>query len=221
MMSNNNNNNNNNTAELAIPQDYEQSSKYFRHYWNDIAETTDLAKKEMINMVTALEKAGFSRTQAIQKIIDDHKDLNGFSRRTIYRQLPDNQKRKYDFTNVKPNVPNGTFVVKEQEEREREAGVGQAVDEVYDSLDEYEQNTQQEPTATIDDEDPQYQDVIYDAEYVKRLEQENQELKQIFSAPGTYEGRDQDLPLIIKVDPENKKILKTELDKVRAKELAR
>ena len=76
-------------------------------------------------MVTALEKAGFTRTQAIQKIVDDHKDLKGFSRMTIYRQIPDSQKRKYNFTNVKSNVSNDTFenkvpVLEEEEEEQQE-----------------------------------------------------------------------------------------------------
>jgi hypothetical protein len=53
---------------------------------------------------------GIAELKQFKKIVEDHKDLKGFSRKTIYRQLPDNQKRKYDFTNVKSNVSNDTFV---------------------------------------------------------------------------------------------------------------
>lgn len=137
-----------NNESLAIPQDYEQSSKYFRSYWTDIQDTAELAKKEMVNMVTALEKAGFTRTQAIQKIVDDHKDLNGFSRRTIYRQLPDNQKREYNFTIVKPNVPNDTLenetvIVEEEPISELEKfrqEKGEQKEQIYDDVETYEGN---------------------------------------------------------------------------------
>ena len=46
-------------------------------------------------MVKILEDEGYSRTKAIQKIIEDHKELKGFSRATIYRELPNDMKNNY------------------------------------------------------------------------------------------------------------------------------
>jgi hypothetical protein len=48
-------------------------------------------------MVRILQSNGYSRTKAIEKIVLDHSHLNGFSRMTIYRKLPDNMKHEdYD-----------------------------------------------------------------------------------------------------------------------------
>jgi hypothetical protein len=44
-------------------------------------------KDEIVCMLKILEDEGYSRTKAIQKIVDDHIDLKGFSRRTIYRDF--------------------------------------------------------------------------------------------------------------------------------------
>jgi hypothetical protein len=47
-------------------------------------------------MLKALEKAGYGRQESIQKIMEDHQDLKGFSRKTIYRQLPNLMKHTYE-----------------------------------------------------------------------------------------------------------------------------
>lgn len=195
----------NNNIELAIPQDYEQSSKYFRSYWTDIQDTAELAKKEMVNMVTALEKAGFTRTQAIQKIVDDHKDLKGFSRRTIYRELPDNQKRKYDFTNVKSNVPNDTFEndedVEQQEEEKKPL-----LTTAYDEMKKTTETTEEEQT--IDDLD--------------KYEQELQEPIQVsqFNFRTMLSIKDQEIPVIVTVYPD-KKTGYVEVDEKLARKLTK
>jgi hypothetical protein len=44
-------------------------------------------------MIKILQAEGFSRTRAVEKIVEDHKDLRGFSRRTIYNELPDEMKQ--------------------------------------------------------------------------------------------------------------------------------
>lgn len=181
----------NNNESLAITQDYEQSSKYFRSYWTDIQDTTELAKKEMMNMVTALEKAGFTRTQAIQKIVDDHKDLKGFSRRTIYRELPDNQKRKYDFTNVKSNVPNDTFENEDDDAEEQEQQEQQKSSSLTTAYDEMKKTTETEEQ-TIDDLD--------------KYEQELQEPIQVtqFNFRTMLSIKDQEIPVIVTVYPDKK-----------------
>ena len=45
-------------------------------------------------MMKILEEAGYPRMDALKKIIADHKDLDGFSQATIYRQLPGDMKAK-------------------------------------------------------------------------------------------------------------------------------
>jgi hypothetical protein len=65
----------------------------FRDVWNEYQEKEGIVKFEIVNMVKILEKEGLNRTEAIQKIINDHSDLKGFSRRTIYRDLPGDMKK--------------------------------------------------------------------------------------------------------------------------------
>jgi hypothetical protein len=192
-----------NNTELTVPQDYEQSSKYFRHYWSDIQETADLAKKEMINMVTALEKAGFTRTQAIQKIVDDHKDLNGFSRRTIYRGLPDNQKRKYDFTNVKSNVPDDTFENKNTETVLEEDNNNNERVQPISELEEF----RQEKGKQIIDNVETYEDNV--SEPI---------INQSFQFRTMLSIKDQEIPVIVTVYP-NKKTGYVEVDEKLARKL--
>jgi hypothetical protein len=65
-------------------------------------------------MIQILESYGYTRTQAIEKIKSDHQHLKGFSRATIYRELPDNMKRKYESSNIimlpdNSDVSNETF----------------------------------------------------------------------------------------------------------------
>ena len=61
-------------------------------------------------MLMALEKTGYEREEAIKKIMEDHKDLKGFSKATIYRQLPSEMKRKWtSLDKIPPNVSNETL----------------------------------------------------------------------------------------------------------------
>ena len=53
-------------------------------------------------MVTILESEGNTMEQAIKRIINHHKDLRGFSKATIYRELPEDMKDDtYDHTKDK------------------------------------------------------------------------------------------------------------------------
>lgn len=71
---------------------YQEASIRFREEWLEYVNREDRVKFEIINMVTILEQEGYNRTQAVKKIINDHKDLKGFSRATIYRELPEDMK---------------------------------------------------------------------------------------------------------------------------------
>ena len=102
------------TKDLPVPAEYEQSSQRFSVIWNDYVDREEKAKSEIINMVKILESNGYSRTGAIEKIKEDHKHLKGFSRMTIYRQLPDDMKRKYESSDIimlpdNSDVSNDTF----------------------------------------------------------------------------------------------------------------
>ena len=75
--------------ELPVPADYQEASQRFRWAWIEYKDKEKEVKGEIIFMVKILEDEGYNRTKAIQKIIEDHKDLEGFSKATIYRELPD------------------------------------------------------------------------------------------------------------------------------------
>ena len=103
-----------NKKDLPVSAEYQQSSQRFCIMWKDLVDRVEKVGNEIANMVRILESNGYSRTKAIEKIILDHSHLKGFSRMTIYRNLPDNMKRKYDdsITNMLPtnsDVSNDTF----------------------------------------------------------------------------------------------------------------
>ncbi len=103
-----------NKKDLPVPVEYEQASQRFSIIWNDYVQREEDAKSEFINMVKILESNGYTRTKAIGKIASDHKHLQGFSRMTIYRSLPDDMKRKYESSNIimlpyNSDVSNDTF----------------------------------------------------------------------------------------------------------------
>ena len=96
--------------ELPASKEYLEASLRFRHIWLDYLNVEKDVKDEIVCMVKILEDEGYSRTKAIQKIVDDHNDLKGFSRRTIYRDLPDEMKRKWTpLDEIPPIVPNDTL----------------------------------------------------------------------------------------------------------------
>lgn len=108
---------------LPIPAEYLKSSEKFSIIWNDYVDREENVKSEIVNMIKILEGNGYTRTQAIDKIILDHQHLKGFSRATIYRELPDDMKRKYENSNLimlpdYSDVSNDTFDEEEEEETE-------------------------------------------------------------------------------------------------------
>jgi hypothetical protein len=210
---------NNNINKLETPREYKESSIRFRELWVDYVDKKDKVDFEVVNMLSILESNGYSRTHAIEKIVEDHNDLKGFSRRTIYRELPDEMKQdnslrdlkqyrnddEQEVTNKPLDVPNDTYEtintttktlptayeVKDAEQ------VGEAVDQIYDL--EQEEQSEQEPH------------VIYDQDYVKRLEQKIEEqqkeieyLKQKYDFVYDLEVKDQILPEIVTCFPDKK-----------------
>jgi hypothetical protein len=96
--------------ELPASKEYLEASLRFRHTWLEYLGVEKDVKDEIVCMLNILEDEGYSRTKAIQKIVDDHNDLKGFSRRTIYRELPDKMKRKWTpIDEIPPIVPNDTL----------------------------------------------------------------------------------------------------------------
>ncbi|HSF51243.1 MAG TPA: hypothetical protein VLA74_10825 [Nitrososphaeraceae archaeon] len=88
---------NNNKEEIVVTTNspkYQQASIKLRHAWLEYKNREEVVKYEIVNMMQILEKDGYGREEAIQKIIADHKDLDGFSRKTIYRKLPEEMKSK-------------------------------------------------------------------------------------------------------------------------------
>jgi hypothetical protein len=80
---------------LSVPTEYHQSSQRFCSMWKELVDKGQEAGDEIVNMIRILQLNGYSRTKAIEKIVLDHSHLNGFSRMTIYRKLPDNMKHEY------------------------------------------------------------------------------------------------------------------------------
>lgn len=163
----------NNKTEIVVSNDYAVASSRFRTAWDEYLDKEDHVKYEVVEMVTILEKDGFSRTKAIQKIMEDHKDLKGFSRATIYRELPKEVKQNYTSSPKKlrntENVSNETF----QE--------SQGLKELREAKGVLEQSAKKVDIRKTEDiiglggtED---QDVIYDPKFVDSLIKENDELK--------------------------------------------
>lgn len=93
-------------------------SSKLREKWNAWYDETINIDMYIQTMVNELETLGQTRTQAVYVIVEDHKDLKGFSVRSIYRSLPEQSKRAYnskdkdDSTETKlqnKNLPNDTF----------------------------------------------------------------------------------------------------------------
>ena len=87
--------------ELPESAEYLEASLRFREIWLEYLHREEEAKDEIVNMFKILVDEGYSRTKAIQKIKEDHNDLKGFSKATIYRKLPDEMKQEYSLREMK------------------------------------------------------------------------------------------------------------------------
>jgi hypothetical protein len=121
--------------ELSGPAEYREASFRFRMIWDEYLDIEKEAKDEIASMVRILEDEGYSRTKAIQKIIEDHKDLKGFSRATIYRELPNEMKNNYISSakqlSITGNVSNETF----EKSQEQDANVVNNTTSQHDTQD--------------------------------------------------------------------------------------
>lgn len=92
---------------------YKIASSKLREKWNAWYDETINIDMYIQTMLDDLQNQGLARGKAIDILVEDHKDLKGFSRRTIYRALPQESKRKYESDyNMLPSysdVPNDTF----------------------------------------------------------------------------------------------------------------
>ena len=154
---------------------YQQASIKFRNAWLEYMDHEKRVKYEVVNMVTILEKDGLSRTKALQKIIEDHNDLKGFSRATIYRELPEDMKRtdsKKDLKRLNENGQNATnkrlHVSNETYEGINKTKQSEALKDFRDTKGTIVQSAK---------EQEEEQEVIYDSKFVDALIAENEQLK--------------------------------------------
>ena len=187
---------------------YQQASIKFRAAWLEYMDHEERVKYEVVNLVTILEKDGMTRMKALQKIVNDHKDLEGFSQKTIYRQLPEDMKNK---ELGRPNLSRDKLVQTNKSE------------------------------GNNDDQEQEEQEITYDSNFVNSLIAENEQLKiENFRLKKDYQEletkynaviepyqvkdsiivNDQEIPLIITVDPFRRTIT-VEVDQKEVKELKR
>jgi len=107
-----------NKNEIVVSSRYNEASIKFRMAWAEYMNHEERVKYEIVNMVTILESDGMPRMKAIRKIINDHKDLPGFSKNSIYRGLPDDMKQTdsrrelqklQEVTNKRSDFPSGKY----------------------------------------------------------------------------------------------------------------
>ena len=110
-------------TDINIPDEYKEKSRQIEQLWEVFLETGENLDRVVIEMRTILIDVGMGATEAMNKIVQDHKHLKGFSRATLYRMLPAEEKRhkephdsKRQFSNenytpedTKPNVSNETY----------------------------------------------------------------------------------------------------------------
>lgn len=95
---------------------YATASHEFEDAWNQGVDALERIDKSIAKMLKALEAEKMPRGKAIDKIAKDHKHLQGFSRRAIYRALPDDDKRPYKKPELAAAtiVPTGTFEISQE-----------------------------------------------------------------------------------------------------------
>ena len=106
-------------TDIEIPEEYKEKSRQIEMLWEVFLETGENLDRVVLETRNFLEELGFSRTDAMNKIAQDHKHLKGFSLKSLYRMLPAEEKRhkapptpktdncqndNYDIPPTKPNV---------------------------------------------------------------------------------------------------------------------
>jgi hypothetical protein len=194
---------------------YKESSLRFRIAWQDYIEKEQVVKYEIASMIQILEKDdGYSRMEAIKKVVNDHNDLPGFSQATIYRELPEEMKNK---ELGRPNLSheklgqtnnNDNDIDYSYQEDEEEDQKTRTLPTAYDvkNAETEELRDLPEPTDTTTEEETftEEPDTTYDKQFVDRLVKENAQLIEQFTFNYDLEVKDQVLPLKVTVYPEQK-----------------
>ena len=85
--------NNSSSKEIVSDAEYEIKSKEIARLWNLFSNTGQELDKIILEARTILDNSGYSRTEAMKKIAEDHKHLRGFSLPNLYRMLPKEDKQ--------------------------------------------------------------------------------------------------------------------------------
>ena len=192
--------------------------------------------KEKVNELVAIVHND-NKDWSLKRICDyiagrnDDFEVYGFSSRTIHNYLNEKNRQLIDAQKQQNRKPKYQPSAALEELRQKKGTYvhDNVLEQSVESL--QQKDLEDSSTTTTEEEEKEAEDDnmmiinpgLLDAKVreISDLQQENDVLKQIFTALGTYEGKEQDLPLLITVNPENQKILKIELNKARAKELAR
>ena len=84
------------TDTLEVPQQYVDKSKKITKLYDDFLTVGESLDQLVTELRDILVDAGFTKTQAMMKIAEDHKHLRRFSLTNIYRMLPKEEKRDYN-----------------------------------------------------------------------------------------------------------------------------
>src|SRR5215213_7808891 len=131
MTTTNNIDNDNDVVEI-VPAKYQSASLRFREVWMEYVDKEEEAKYEIVNMIKILQAEGFTRTRAIERIVEDHKDLKGFSRRTIYRELPGEMKQINSLRDLK-QINNDTEEQTYQQDAYKDLDVPNGTNEIINT----------------------------------------------------------------------------------------
>ncbi len=75
-----------------VPKEYVEKSRTLVKLYDDFVFTGESLDKLITELKDILMNAGFSKTQAMMKIAEDHKHLRKFSLNNIYKLLPKEEK---------------------------------------------------------------------------------------------------------------------------------
>lgn len=81
--------------EIQVPQEYVDKSNQLVKIYDDFIFSGESLDKLITEMREILVDSGFSKTQAMMKISEDHRHLRGFSLNNIYKVLPTEKKQSY------------------------------------------------------------------------------------------------------------------------------
>ena len=178
------------TEEIQVPQEYIDKSKKITKLYDDFLTSGESLDQLVTELRNILVNAGFSKTQAMTKIAEDHKHLRRFSLENIYKMLPKEEKRVYTKPPPDPDS-NFTGSVKDSNRTKLDNNdvtttppppESQSLKEFRETKGTLEQTHQQPqsppPTTTPQDEEPQEPGIKYDTSFVDRLVKENAELKE-------------------------------------------